>query len=101
MSVTSELPPANEVVMMESGLSIAQSGAGASETGQGDSAAQQPNTATLVVPPIDIPDSAIDAEVGLESFLLVLQHGQTTQGDSNRFVSFRTYTQRDENYLTN
>ncbi|XP_063721341.1 sperm flagellar protein 2-like isoform X3 [Symsagittifera roscoffensis] len=87
VSVTSELPPANEVVMMESGLSIAQSGAGASETGQGDSAAHQPNTATLVVPPIDIPDSAIDAEVGLESFLLVLQHGQTTQGDSNRFAA--------------
>ena len=39
------------------------------------------------VPPIDIPESAIDAEVTLRSFLLVLQHGQTTEGDSNRFAA--------------
>ena len=72
---------------MESGLSIAQSGTAPSETGP-----QAEQTAVVAahnetVPPIDIPESAIEAEVSLDSFLLVLQHGQTTQGDSNRFAA--------------
>ena len=78
---------------MESGLSLAQSNSlpgAADQEGVNQLAPAEPQTAqshTDEVPPIDIPESAIDAQVSLESFLLVLQHGEATQGDSNRFAA--------------
>ena len=68
--------------VMGSGQSLPQSTSGDNYRSQGHG-----QGAGAEVPFIDIPESAIDAEVTLKSFLLVLQHGQTTEGDSNRFAA--------------